>query len=272
LAFAVSTAFEPDILIVDEALAVGDAYFQQKCFYLLEQFRKRGGTLLFVSHDANAVKTLCDGAVLLDHGRKIADGEPRQVIDLYQGLVMQKSDRGENRPVIKQTHEQIASDHVSSPPLRASTTTGNGDAELIEFELLNASGDPVSHIESESKLTAHYRVRLNKTFIQPAFGIIVRDRMGRSVYETTTFAQLGFIGVMEPDKSISVKFSFDFNVRAGSYSFSVGISNKGYARSEFEEISLLMHDVAQLEVTENAESKYYGGIFNMRPQVSVEVA
>ncbi|MEH3086250.1 MAG: ABC transporter ATP-binding protein [Xylophilus ampelinus] len=268
LAFAVSTAFDPDILIVDEALAVGDAYFQQKCFRLLEDFRARGGTLLFVSHDANAVKTLCDGAVLLDRGRKLSDGAPRQVIDLYQGLIMQRADLGDTRPEI------IQADTDDSPidtavNLKATTTTGNGDASLLSFDLLDEQGRKVAHIESEAQLTVRYVVRVKKAFDRPAFGVIVRDRIGRSIYETTTYAQLGDISPIEMDQKVEVRFDFAFNLRAGVYSFSVGISNRGYARSEFEEISLLMHDVAQVEVSENADAKFYGGLFNMRPSVTV---
>lgn len=267
LAFAVSTAFDPDIMIVDEALAVGDAYFQQKCFYLLEQFRAKGGTLLFVSHDANSVKTLCDGAILLERGTKIADGEPRTVIDLYQAMVMQKSDMGTAKPQISQADGSATGDE--EPRIRATTTTGNGDAELLEFKLFNEAGQEVVTLESEARLTVEYVVELKKDFDRPAFGIIVRDRVGRSIYETTTFAQLGELGLMPKGAHVKVRYNFVFNVRMGQYSFSAGIANRGYARSEFEEHSLLMHDVAQLHVTENPSAKFYGGQFNLHPEVTV---
>jgi len=102
VAFAVATAFDPDILIIDEALAVGDAYFQQKCFHRIERFKDGGGTLLFVSHDANTVKYLCDKAVLISHGKSLSHGDPRTVIDLYQGLVAQKTDLGDRAIVVSQ--------------------------------------------------------------------------------------------------------------------------------------------------------------------------
>lgn len=271
LAFSVATAFDPDILIVDEALAVGDAYFQQKCFLLLDQFRGRGGTLLFVSHDANSVKTLCNGAILLENGTKIADGEPKIVIDIYQAIVMQKSDIGTTKFEISQGQNQYETG-VKVGHIRASIKTGNGDADLMDFKLLDSELREVVSIESESRLTVKYVVRLNKVFDRPAFGVIVRDCLGQSIYETTTFAQLGELGSMPEGALVTVQYSFLFNVRMGQYSFSAGISNKGYARSEFEEYSLLMHDVAQIQVTECATAKYYGGRFNMHPEVFIETS
>lgn len=271
LAFAVATAFDPDIMIVDEALAVGDSYFQQKCFYLLDQFRRRGGTLLFASHDANSVKTLCDSAILLENGKKIADGEPKMVVDIYQAMVMQKSDIGTVKPEISQVPKQNETG-VKVGHILASITTGNGDADLMDFKLLDSELREVVCIESESRLTVKYVVRLNKDFERPAFGIIVRDRLGRSIYETTTFAQLGELGTMPEGALVTVRYSFLFNVRMGQYSFSAGISNKGYARSEFEEYSLLMQDVAQIQVTECATAKYYGGQFNMHPDIFIETS
>lgn len=275
VAFAVSTAFEPDILIIDEALAVGDAYFQQKCFQRLESFRERGGTLLFVSHDANTVKHICNKALLLSHGKTISFGAPRDVIDLYQGLVAKKTDMSTNQISIDQatslTPTILAADENAKAWTKATTTTTNGDAELLDFHLLDSNHVPVTHLESETSLTVQFRIRLNKNFERPAYGLIVRDRLGRSIFETSTF------GLGMPDKpqskgaQVQVSFRFHMNLKAGQYSFSVGVANKGFARSEFEEYSLLMHDVEQLQVTESPDAAFYGGIFNMYPVVSVDL-
>lgn len=265
VAFAVATAFDPDILIIDEALAVGDAYFQQKCFHRLEKFKERGGTMLFVSHDANTVKHLCDQAVLLSDGRAISHGVPRDVIDLYQGLVARKTDMGDREVVVTQKAPAPASWH------KATTVTTNGDAELIDFRLLGANGQPVTHLESETPLTVEYVVKLRKDFDRPAFGLIVRDRIGRSIFEVSTYAMRIIDGPIAGGRQVLVRFLFNFNLRAGQYSFSVGVSNRGFARTEFEEISLLMHDVEQIQVTESPSAAFYGGIFNMNPAVSIDV-
>lgn len=265
VAFAVATSFDPDILIIDEALAVGDAYFQQKCFHRLNQFRERGGTMLFVSHDANAVKYLCDKVMLISHGRVMGYGEPRQIIDLYQGLVAQKTDLGESEVVVTQ---QVQGSALWK---KATTITTNDDVELVDFQLLGEDSQPVTWLESEKLLTVQYVVRTNKYFDRPAFGLIVRDRLGRSIFETSTYAMGMPDRPVAANTSVSVRFAFFFNLRAGEYSFSVGVANRGFARSEFEEYSLLMHDVEQLKVIESASSIAYGGIFNMNPDVKVDV-
>jgi ABC-type polysaccharide/polyol phosphate transport system ATPase subunit len=273
VAFAVATAFDPDILIIDEALAVGDAYFQQKCFHKLERFKDSGGTLLFVSHDANTVKHLCDKAVLISHGEALSHGDPRTVIDLYQGLVAQKTDLGERAVVVSQnqTIHPIEFFETNATWTKATTITTNKDAELIDFKLLDGEGQQITHIESESDLIVQYRIRLNKNFDRPAFGLIVRDKIGCSIFETSTFAMRMEEKPLAMNTDVIVRFKFNFNLRAGQYSFSVGVANRGFSRSEFEEYSLLMHDVEQINVVEAADANFYGGIFNMRPEVSINI-
>lgn len=278
VAFAVSTAFEPDILIIDEALAVGDAYFQQKCFHRLEKFKEGGGTLLFVSHDANSIKHLCDKAVLISYGRVVSVGKPRDVIDLYQGLVAKKTDMGTSDVSVDQSAlsvevEGLNLSEIASPRkwTKATTITTNNDAELLDFKLLDSNGKQTVLIESESNLTIQYIVRLNKEFDRPAFGLIIRDRLGRSVFETSTFAMKMDEVSIGSGRQVMVRFHMEFNLREGQYSFSIGVANKGFSRSEFEEYSLLMHDVEQLQVIECPEVPFYGGVFNMRPVVSVDI-
>ena len=274
VAFAVATAFDPDILIIDEALAVGDAYFQQKCFHRIERFKEGGGTLLFVSHDANTVKHLCDKAILISHGKILSHGIPKKVIDLYQGLIAQKTDLGDRDVVVSQSQNTQPA-HPPELPIaawiKATTITTNHQAELIDFTLLNDAGQQVKHITSETDLTVQYRIRLNKDFERPAFGLIVRDKIGRSLFETSTYAMRMEENPVVMGKEVLVRFKFNFNLRAGQYSFSVGVANKGFSRSEFEEYSLLMHDVEQIQVLEAEDSDFYGGIFNMKPTVYINV-
>ncbi|MDQ7978068.1 ABC transporter ATP-binding protein [Paraburkholderia sp. SARCC-3016] len=277
VAFAVATAFDPDILIIDEALAVGDAYFQQKCFHRMERFKERGGTLLFVSHDANTVKHLCDRAVLISHGKVVTTGAPKSVIDLYHGLIARKNDQSGGEVQVLQS-EQLALPQDSgftwdaeAKWTKATTTTSNKQAELVDVKLLDETGAEVTHIESESELTVQYVVRLLKDFERPAFGLIIRDRVGRSIFETSTYAMRLEERPIASGSLVKVRFQLEFNLRVGHYSFSVGVANKGFARSEFEERTLLMHDVEQIEVLESSDAAFYGGIFNMRPKVVVQV-
>jgi ABC-type polysaccharide/polyol phosphate transport system ATPase subunit len=189
LAFAVATAFDPEILVVDEALAVGDAFFQQKCFHRIEQIKSQGGTLLFVSHDANTVKHLCDKAILLSKGRVIIDDVPKKVIDLYEGLIAQMTDFGDSPVSVSQMSSELnqsanVPNDTSATWSKATTITTNRDADLLEFRVLSDSGAEISNVSSESNIVVNYVVRLNKEFDRPAFGIIIRDKFGRSLFET----------------------------------------------------------------------------------------
>lgn len=276
VAFAVATAFDPDILIIDEALAVGDAFFQQKCFHRIERFKDGGGTLLFVSHDANAVKHLCDQAILLSHGKVVNHGVPKTVIDLYHGLIAQKNDLGDQAVIVSQgqdvqANESNNSNAANTTWTKATTITTNQQSELIDFKLLDGVGNQVEHIESETDLTVQYKIRLNKDFERPAFGLIIRDKFGRSLFETSTYAMRMEEKPMAKGDEVLVNFKFNFNLCAGQYSFSVGVADKGFSRSEFEEHALLMHDVEQIQVFDTQNICCYGGIFNMKPSVSVEI-
>jgi lipopolysaccharide transport system ATP-binding protein len=281
VAFAVATAFDPDILIIDEALAVGDAYFQQKCFHRIEKFKEGGGTLLFVSHDANTVKQLCDKVVLLSHGKMLSQGVPKTVIDLYEGLVARKTDMSEQEVSVDQAgadgahHHAVRHEDDSVDPnatwTKATTITTNQDAQLVDFRMLDSARRRVVAIESETPLTVAYRVRMNKDFERPAFGLIVRDRTGRSVFETSTYSMRMADAPVAKGQHVVVEFNFDFNLRAGQYSFSVGVANGGFSKSEFEEYSLLMHDVDQIQVYDATEAIFYGGVFNMRPTVTLNI-
>lgn len=267
LAFAVATASYPEVLIIDEALAVGDAYFQQKCFHRIDDFQKQGGTLLFVSHDSNAVKQLCDNALLLDGGRMISCGTPKDVIDLYYGIISKISDKSGSEVSIDQMNNSCPD--TSHYHKRASIVTTNHNAELLDFQIFNSDNKKIKHIVSESEIVVQYKIKHKKNFSHPAYGIIVRDRLGRSIYEISTYSMSKQVQPVEAQEVRVISFRLFFNLRAGHYSFSIGVANKGYGRSDFEEYSLLMHDVELIEVLENSLMDYYGGVFNMHAKVEV---
>ncbi len=265
IAFSVVTGFEQDILIVDEAMAVGDAHFQQKCFHRIQEFKRAGGTLLFVSHDPGMIKTLCTRALLLDSGRLIRDGLPKDVMDLYQGLVSKRYDMGKKELML------TSKNSVTNTEIKSTSIVMNGDAELMDFKLLNSKLEDVICLESEQELIVRYKIKFNKYFERPAFGLIVRDKIGRSIFETSTYSMGLEEKPVENGKIVVVDFVFNLNLKAGQYSFSIGVANNGYSRSEFEEYSLLMHDVKQIQVIEASESIFYGGIFNMKPTATIDL-
>jgi ABC-type polysaccharide/polyol phosphate transport system ATPase subunit len=272
LAMAVQTQLDPEILIVDEALAVGDAFFQQKCLKRLEQFRANGGTLLFVSHDANSIKQLCDTAILLNDGELVGQGNPRDIIDRYNGLVAQRSESsGSPVSVVMHAHEvnepNIAAQGVWT---KATSTVTNGQVELVDVKLLDSSLNSVAHIYSEQDLTLQYVIRILRDMDRPAFGMILRDKVGRSIFETSSYAMNRDVAPASAGQLYIVRFRMNFNVSPGQYSFSVGVANRGFSRSEFEENSLLMHDVEQIEVHAAKGAINYGGVYNMDPDLQID--
>lgn len=174
LAFSVATAFRPDVLIVDEALAVGDLYFQHKCFGRIREFRAAGTTLLFVSHDPGAIKSLCDRAVLLDEGRVRADDAPDQVLDLYNALVAERENRG------------FAAAAAPVGQSRVGVRSGDRRATLEAVTLHNAAG-PAQVFTVGEAMTIRIGLRQHAALEGLTVGFLIRDRVGNDVFGTNTW-------------------------------------------------------------------------------------
>lgn len=173
LAFGVATTVRPDILIVDEALSVGDTYFQHKSFDRIRQFREQGTTLLFVSHSPGAVKTLCDRALLLDHGLMLRDDKPEVVLDYYNAMIA--AQRAEHQ--IRQT---------VTPDGRRATRSGTAEATIEQIELV-ASGRRTKEVRSGEPVIVRVAMLANTPLKDLTAGILVRDRLGNDVFGTNTF-------------------------------------------------------------------------------------
>lgn len=174
LAFSVATAMRPDVLIVDEALAVGDAYFQHKCFARIREFRAAGTTLLFVSHDPGAIKTLCDRAVLLDEGRVRADDAPDQVLDLYNALVAERENTG------------FAAQAAPVGARDVGVRSGNGQATLLGVQVHGDAG-PAAVLRVGDAMQLRVNLRKNVPLDDLTLGFVLRDRLGNDVFGTNTW-------------------------------------------------------------------------------------
>ena len=173
LAFSVATAVRPDILIVDEALSVGDAYFQHKSFNKIREFRELGTTLLIVSHDRSAIQSLCDRAILLEHGYVIKDGNPEEVMDFYNAIIAEK----ENATVeVKRLEDG-----------RAQTTSGTGEAQVESITLLNQDDEAVEFINVGQAVRLKVDVRIHANLPELVFGYMIKDRLGQPVFGTNTY-------------------------------------------------------------------------------------
>jgi lipopolysaccharide transport system ATP-binding protein len=209
LAFSVATARRPDILIVDEALSVGDAYFQHKSFERIRQFRKAGTTLLIVSHDKAAIQSICDRAILLNAGKLAMQGEPEAVMDYYNALLAER----ENQSV----RQEAANDG------KVQTVSGTGEATIEDIALLNANGERVETIGVGAPVTLQVKARIHKDIPRLVLGYMIKDRFGQPVYGTNTHHLGRVLENVPSESSVEFRFNFAANLGPGSYSIAVAL-------------------------------------------------
>jgi lipopolysaccharide transport system ATP-binding protein len=211
VAFSVATAMRPDFLIVDEALSVGDAYFVHKCTRRIRDFREAGTALLIVSHDATAIQTLCDRAILLHGGRMILDGDPQEVFDYYNALIAER----ENRTV-----RTTRSDHG-----RVVTESGSREAVMEQLELLDATGQRVEYVGVGQPVVLRARIRVKQPIDRLVYGYMIRDRLGQPVFGTNTHHTDQACLNLNPGDEVEFLVEFPMNVGPGSYSVSVALTS-----------------------------------------------
>ncbi len=212
LAFSVATALRPDVLIVDEALAVGDVYFQHKCYARIREFRAQGTTLVFVSHDPGAIKSLCDRAVLLDAGRIVADDTPDQVLDLYNALVAER--------------ENTTFEATAAPVGERSVgvRSGDGRARLVAVSAHNAHG-PAQVFRVGEALTLRVRLCKQAAVDDLTVGFLLRDRLGNDVFGTNTW-HVATTGLAQLAPGVEATLCWQIpalDIGPGSYTISVAL-------------------------------------------------
>jgi len=206
LAFATAIHVEPEILVVDEALAVGDAVFANRCIHKFEELRRRNVTVLFVSHDLGLVKRLSDRAIFMLQGRIAAEGSPSDVVNRYVGHVLER--------------EKEAT-RATAGELRSSFRHGDGASRILEAQLLNREGFPSATIRSGERVSVRIRARFQKSALNPVAGILIRNRLGIDVFGTNTRVEQRDLGSFEPGEELEVSFRFDCLLTAQEYTLTV---------------------------------------------------
>ena len=210
LAFSVATAARPEVLILDETLSVGDAYFQHKCIRRIKEFQEAGTTILFVSHDPTAVKTLCGRALLLDGGRLIQDGPPDLVLDHYNALIAKR-----------EANQEILQAETASG--RMTTRSGTFEARIAAIDLLDADGRPARAFAVGEPARIRARVEFTSAVIAPTVGILIRDRVGNDVFGTNSFHLAPIEGTYEPGEEMTVDFDIQLNLGVGGYTLTAAV-------------------------------------------------
>lgn len=208
LAFSVATAHRPDILIVDEALSVGDAYFQHKCFDRIREFREQGTTLLIVSHDKMAIQSICDRAILLNNGKVALEGRPEEVMDYYNALI---ADR-ENQTV---RQEALQSGKVQ-------TISGSGECQMEAISLL-VDQKETDVIQVGQLIQLKVNIHCNKDVQSLVFGYMIKDRVGQSVFGTNTHHLGKEMLNLKAGEKIELTLQFAANLGPGTYSLAAAL-------------------------------------------------
>lgn len=210
VAFSLATAVRPEILIVDEALSVGDAYFVHKCFSRVKEFREQGTTLLIVSHDRSAVLGLCDRAILLDRGKMLLDSQPQEVIDYYNAIIAERESKTIRR-------EKLEGGTVA-------TVSGTGEATIDTVRLHDHAGVETELVGVGENVTLLVRFSINADIKNLVIGYVIKDRLGQSVFGTNTHHMKRSLRDTRAGEVYEFRASFPLNIGAGTYSISVALS------------------------------------------------
>lgn len=210
LAFSVATARRPDVLIVDEALSVGDAYFQHKSMDRIRRFRKAGTTLLIVSHSRDAIQSICDRAILLDQGRLALQGPPDEVMDFYSAMLAERE------------HSTIRQERLANGKIR--TVSGTGEAEVVDIGLINAAGRRVELVDIGSVVTLEIRVAIKVDIDRLVLGFLIKDRLGQALYGINTHRLGKALEDLCAGEEVLYRFAFPANLGKGNYSIATSLS------------------------------------------------
>ena len=209
LAFSVATAIRPDVLIVDEALSVGDAYFQHKSFDRIREFRKQGTTLLIVSHDKAAIQSICDRAILLNAGKLAMEGEPEAVMDYYNAMLADHQNQ-----TVKQ---EVTVDG------KIQTISGTGEVTLAEVALLDAAAQPIEMVAVGQAVSLRVKAACKSQVEELVVGYMIKDRLGQPVFGTNTYHHKRKLQNLRGDETIEFSFDFQANLGPGTYSVAIAL-------------------------------------------------
>ncbi|HEX8853828.1 MAG TPA: ABC transporter ATP-binding protein [Pyrinomonadaceae bacterium] len=227
LAFATAVSSAPQILIVDEALAVGDAVFQHRCMRRIKQMQESGVTILLVSHDPAAIRALCSRAVLLNAGRTEALGHPSDVLKHYQKVIMAREEAYEAAQTQTGAEAGAATSDAAAeefvPPLRFTYRHGDGSAEVLSVELFDAARRHVEIVETGEPLTVRVRLHFKRDVSDPVCGMLIRNRHGIHAYGTNTELQQLALGEVARGETLEVAFTFNCWLAQDSFSLTVAV-------------------------------------------------
>lgn len=271
LAFAVAINIEPEILIVDEALSVGDVFFQAKCYHKFEEFKEAGKTILFVSHDLSSVSKYCDRVVLLNKGEKLAEGTPKEMIDLYKKLLVNHMDEADTSETEAVEHEAapqpIEDTRLWKEALSVNPDTveyGNGNASIVDFAILDANGNISGNIEKDTDFAIKMKVRFATDIQDPIFAFTIKDLRGTEITGTNSMFENKYVQPQHEGDERIITFKQKMSLQGGRYLLSLGCT--GYKDGEFQ-VYHRLYDVCEITVISEHNTV---GFYDMHSKVAIE--
>lgn len=270
LAFAVAINIEPEILIVDEALSVGDVFFQAKCYHKFEEFKEAGKTILFVSHDLSSVSKYCDRVVLLNKGEKLAEGTPKEMIDLYKKLLVNHMDEtgvSETESVDNEVVPQSIDNRQWKEYLSVNPDTvdyGNGNASIVDFAILDANGNISGNVEKDTDFVVKMKVRFATDIQEPIFAFTIKDLRGTEITGTNSMFENKYVQPQHEGDERIITFKQKMTLQGGRYLLSLGCT--GYKDGEFQ-VYHRLYDVCEITVISEHNTV---GFYDMHSKVVIE--
>ena len=271
LAFAVAINIEPEILIVDEALSVGDVFFQSKCFKKFEEFKKMGKTILIVSHDLGSISKYCDRVILLNKGKKAAEGSPKKIVDLFKKLLVgvnigEDDESSENSTAVVAVGDDSVDtrwkdNYTINPKINE---YGNRKAEIIDFAIIDENGVYTSSIMKGTPFKIRSKVKFNESVVDPIFTYTFKTIKGTDITGTNTMFEKVSVGTTKPGDVYVATFEQDMSLQGGEYLLS--ISCTGFVEGELT-VYHRMYDVINITVISDKNTV---GFYDMNSKVSVD--
>lgn len=267
LAFAVAINIDPEILIVDEALSVGDVFFQAKCYHKFEEFKAMGKTILFVSHDLSSIAKYCDRVVLLNQGTKLGEGAPKEMIDTYKQVLVGQyqlpESSSEGNLLEDEDIRKLASGQNVNPDL---LEYGSKKAEIVEYYFTDDKGIRTSAVVKGSRFTIHMKVEIKEDIQAPIFAFSFKNIKGTEITGTNTMFEKSFLEPVSAGDAKEITFEQEMNLQGGDYLLSLGVT--GYEGDTFT-VYHRLYDVINLTVISDKNTV---GFYDMNSRIEVKDA
>ena len=253
LAFAVAINIDPEILIVDEALSVGDVFFQAKCYQKFDEFKKMGKTILFVSHDLSSISKYCDRVVLLNQGVKLGEGTPKEMIDAYKRVLVGQYSEADAKNAEK-------TDAVNPNLLEY----GDKSATIASYGIVDDRNIETTAIMKGSKFTIHMDVEFNEDIAAPIFAFSIKNIKGTEITGTNTMYEKAFLEAVKKGEKKQVTFTQEMNLQGGEYLLSLGVT--GFDGCDFQ-VYHRLYDVINITVVSDKDTV---GFYDMNSAIEVK--